>query len=274
MTKIQESTSDLLSLLRFIKSKTKYDFTGYNLNHIRRRLDPSLKYLKISSYLEFQDYLEQNPKELHLVLEKLMIHVTEFFRDETMWKVLEKKVFPILFDESTNSKKIRAWSAGCCSGEEIYTLGITILEYLKEKSSNYNIELFGTDIDEKALNKAIMGEFFDHDIKKISQSILKKYFIFSNGKYLINDRLRLLLNFRKHNLLTNKPIPAVDLVFFRNVSIYFNPETKLIFFESLLHSLKKNSFLVLGKCETLPVEFRPMFEVLDLKERIYKRISY
>jgi len=183
---------------------------------------------------------------------------TLFFRDTGPFELLQHKILPDLIDHKTlNSSEllpipIRIWSAACSTGQELYSISIVLRELYLDPN-RYNIKLLGTDISDEAIARASYGKFNRFEIERgLPTNILKKYFNPNGDGWKVNDDIRAMILFKKLNLL--KPFESLgkfDIIFCRNVAIYFNMEDRKKLFDKLANALEPGGYLVIGSTESL-----------------------
>jgi chemotaxis methyl-accepting protein methylase len=262
------------ALLEKIHAEHGVDLTQYREKCLGRRIYSRLRATGVKSIEEYMHYLDQNPEEYHQLMDAVTINVTQFFRNAEVFEAIRKKVFPELIERKRKEGKkiIRLWSAGCASGEEPYTLGILLYEYLGDQINDFNIKIYGTDIDKKILAAAVEGRYEAAALTEVPPRLIQKYFYFDRGKYVISDKMRLVTKFLHHDLVKSDPINHVDLILCRNVVIYFSRELTHKVYASFYQSLNANGYLILGKVEALWGEVTRYFKAVDNRERIYQRI--
>lgn len=243
------------------------DLNQYKENYLKRRLAVRMRSLQMVSYEEYLKYLLDRSEEYNLLLDKLTINVTQFFRDPEAFEEIKKNILP---DIIRNNLKIKIWSAGCSTGEEAYSIAI-MLEEISEHLGilNYNYNIIGTDIDEKALYNAKLGYYEGRTLDNISIERKKKYFNFNDKNYIIKDNIKKKVEFLKFNLMKPFKKDYFDIIFCRNVIIYFTRELQNKVIGYFYDSLKDNGIFVMGKTETMLVSFRNKFECLNVRERIF-----
>ena len=205
--------------------------------------------LRICGYVDYRKYLEKNPKEVNELLNTILINVTEFFCDPPAWEILRQDLLPPLLKNPTSGSSFRAWSAGCASGEEAYSIAILLSEFFGPRLPEYDIKIYATDIDEEALTTARRGEYSAEALRRIRPEWKGKYF-HGKGPLRVNRELRKLVIFGRSNLVQNAPISHVNLLLCRNVLIYFNSELQKQVFARLYYALEPEGILFLGKAES------------------------
>jgi len=284
-------------ILETIYRRNNIDFSQYRRGTIERRLARRLIATGSRDYREYLKVLEEDPQEYGRLIKDLTIKVSHFFRDQSLFQILLDELFPDLLNakEERGDNTLRIWSAGCAQGEETYSITIVLVEYLKQHYKDidhYHISIFGTDVDEDALDMARFGVYDVNAIKEVEDDILKKYFIpittkkidpvgnvtIDTSGYQLIDSIRNLVVFSTHNLTSRvamSPSPGIisnyDLIFCRNVLIYFSHPLQEKAFFNLSHSLNSGGFLVLGKSESIPKELENVFIPYSPQFRIYKK---
>jgi len=227
-------------------------------------------------YLDYLRMLRNDPEEYTKLMNELTINVTQYFRDPDVYSKLRENVLPELVDtkRKMGSRTLRIWSAGCASGEEPYSIAILLDEILAEESKRWNIRILGSDFDDRSLEAARKGVYYDLEmLKGIEPS---RYFEFTETpegvQWRVREDVKRRLKFEKINLLAEQEARHFDMVLCRNVLIYFgrNVQTRII--ETLSQSILREGYLVLGKSETLGQEASQAFRPVFPRERIYQLI--
>lgn len=242
------------------------------------------------NYKDYFDYLEKNQEEYGRLFRDLTIKVSRFFRNRAVFEILSDKIFPDIISakESKNDRTLRIWCAGCSFGEEVYSVAITLVEYLKKhgkKIDDYNISIFGTDIDDKALERAKEGVYNTEAVKGVKKEILDSYFstnqpIIQNSPTIwVVDSIKNMVSFSMHDLTSETKMspPAgivanYDLILCRNLLIYFSEPLQKRAFSNLFNSLNPNGYLILGKSESIPKQLKPFLATQNSRHRVYKKI--
>ena len=261
-------------LLDKIHAEHGVDLRDYRPKCLGRRIASRLREVKISSLKDYIRYLDENPGEYKLLMDAATINVTNFFRNAEVFEAMKKEVLPELFERKKKEGKrvVRIWSAGCSSGEEPYTLAILLLEFLGERIKDFTVKVYGTDIDKKMIDNAVLGEYEADALREMPQYLRDKYFLPDGKKYIINDKPRLITRFLKRDLIQDKPIDNIDLILCRNVVIYFTRDLTAAVYAGFYEALSDKGYLVLGKVEALWGEINRYFKAVDQKERIYQKL--
>lgn len=266
------SDDDLEKILVYINKKRGVDLlTAYRRTFIFRRMRVRMRTARICSIGEYTDKLEKDPDELSKLLETLAINVTEFFRDPDVFNLVKDKIIPeVIADKDSQKEKIiRVWSAGCAYGQEPYSLAILLNEALEGREGFY-VRIIATDVDADALERAAKGEYEERDFKEMKKEFLEKYFIKAyNGMHKIKDQIRQMIVFKQHNLINDPGFRFMDLVFCRNVMIYFNREQQDLLLNKFHSSLNSKGYLVIGKTES--IWSRDIFTPVSTMQKVYKK---
>jgi two-component system CheB/CheR fusion protein len=257
---------DLSKIAMILRKHANIDFSSYKENTVLRRLDRRIKINRCVDIKNYIQLLSESDSEKEILFKKMLIGVTRFFRDEEAYESLKKIVFPNL---DTEKESIRIWSAGCSTGEEVYSLAILLNEYLEKEKIKCKIKIFATDIDSRALEIAGNGYYLESVLLDIPPDLVAKYFIKKREGYQINEQIRKMIVFAKHNILKDPPFSKLDLLVCRNLFIYIKGPEQQNILSSFYYSLYPNGYLWLGSSESLG-DLQEAFTVLDSKWKIYR----
>lgn len=263
--KEEESYRQILALLRL---RSGIDFTYYKQTTIRRRILRRMALLKIEKFTDFRLLIKENKEEQDLLFNDLLIRVTNFFRDASTFDYLYKKIFPVLIKNKL-SNTLRVWIAGCATGEEAYSMGICLYEYLNEKDAVARVQIFATDVSEEAIAIARKGVYDKRQLEGISETRLQHFFTKTDGHYQIKKNIRDMCVFATHNFLKDPPFAKTDLISCRNVLIYMEPFLQKKALTAFHYSLNEKGFLFLGKSETIGNS--ELFHSFAKREKIFTR---
>ena len=257
-----------------------YDYCGIFFQDdvtylLERRLNPRLRQLQLGSFGEYYRYLRfssSRRQELEEIIELLTTNETYFFREEYQLKAFSEEILPELLERCRVEKRIRVWSAGCSSGEEAYTIAMLIRE--RQEFDNWNVEVFGNDISRKVLQAARNGIFGKSSFRAISPYFRDKYFAAHGDQLRVDDRLRQITSFGQLNLLDTEMLQLlgeVDVIFCRNVLIYFDKAARRKVVDVFYSKLKTLGYLLLGHSESL-MNITTDFELVYLKnDMVYRK---
>ncbi|MBD1401243.1 chemotaxis protein CheB [Pelovirga terrestris] len=258
----------LFSLLR---AKTKVDFTYYKPSTIVRRVERRIAVTQSDDLDAYVRYAGQTPAEVSALYRELLIGVTNFFRDPTVWALLREQILPKLFTDS-NKSEMRFWVAGCSTGEEAYTLAIICREVLEATGLARDIKIFATDIDRDAITKAGIGLYPESITADLTPTLLTKYFHRRGDDYQVTRSLREMVVFAQHNLVKDPPFPRIDMVSCRNLLIYLQTNLQRRALEMFAFSLRSGGILLQGTSETVG-EMDTYFQAIDRKACIFQSLG-
>lgn len=249
---------------------TNHNFQHYKTNTLVRRIRRRLQILKIRSPSDYIHYLQQNDDEAVALFRELLIGVTAFFRDPEAFDSMSANVLPKLFAGRMPDDCVRMWVAGCASGEEAYTMAILCREVMDEIDSPCTVQIFATDIDERALLIAREGSYPVGIEDQVSPERLKRFFIKRGKRYQVAKEIRELVLFSAHNLISDPPFSRQDLITCRNLLIYLGGHLQKKLIPQFHYSLKPSGYLFLGPSENI-ASHGELFHTIDAKNRISQR---
>ncbi|MEO7119939.1 MAG: CheR family methyltransferase, partial [Ginsengibacter sp.] len=259
-------------ILGLVRIRQGADFSYYKQSTIRRRILRRIAILKLEKITDYLDYLHESKPEQDLLFQDLLIPVTSFFRDPKTFDSICKVLLPELVKGKNNVNPLRIWIAGCSTGEEAYSLGMCLYEYLEDKAINIKIQIFATDLSEHSIAKARAGIYNKRQLEGVSNERLQQFFTKIDGHYQVKKAVRDLCVFATHNFLKDPPFARVDLISCRNVLIYMEPFLQKKAFSTFHYALNEKGFLLLGKSETTGSSSE-LFAQADKKDKLYIRKS-
>ena len=269
---------DIFRLLRdFIHGYCGIYFDDSSKFLLERRLTRRLEQRQLRSFEEYYHFLRYDRKreeELAVLVDNLTTNETYFFRESPQLRAFSEEILPELREVLADRKVIRIWSAGCSTGEEPYTIAILLLES-GDWWRDWQVDILGSDINQRVLHTARKGVYKRSAHRVTSPEMLAKYFIEEEkGNYRIADRVRELVSFSYLNLLDpykTSLISNMDVIFCRNVIIYFDKEAKKKVIESFYEKLRKGGYLLLGHSESL-INISNAFALRTLKnDMVYQK---
>ena len=267
---IPEQRDGLNTIFQLLRKSTGADFTHYRRTTIRRRIQRRMIVHKIDTLPRYVKYMQQNPGELKALYQDMLINVTSFFRNPSVFEAIKARIFPAIFKNRSGDVPIRIWVPGCSSGEEPYSLAIALLEFLGNKASSVPIKFFGSDLSETGINKARNGVYPENIQGDVSPERLRRFFAKVEGGYRINQSVRDMCIFAQHNLLVDPPFSQMDIVSCRNVLIYLEGPLQKNVVSVFHYALNPHGFLVLGTAESVGV-MTNLFSLEDRASRIYTK---
>ncbi len=267
---VSRSKQTLAKILGLLRARTKIDFTDYKQTTIMRRIQRRMMVHKTKNLQEYVKYLEAHDEEFHALYNDILINVTTFFRDPESFEAFAKKVFPTLIKNRPASTPIRIWVPGCSTGEEAYSIAISLREFLSKSGKQYPIQIFATDISEPAIKKARSGQYSESVVQNVSVERLKLFFDKVDGGYRVRRTIRDLCLFSRHDVTSDPPFARLDLISCRNVLIYFAKALQKRVFPIFHYALLPSGFLWLGRAENTG-EFSKLFDLLEKTHKIYTK---
>lgn len=265
---------NLHRLLIKVREERGLDLAQYRENYVARRVAVRLHALGLHTYQQYGGYLDQHPEEYAKLLDTLTINVTQFFRDPTVYALFRDQVIPSLLatKKARKQRLVRLWSAGCATGEEPYSLAMSMLDGIaRSKSHDTMLSVVGTDIDRNALAVAKKGEYPARLLNQISATDRHRYVETDGEVFRMKPEVMKVTRFQYLNLFQDAPINGVDVVFCRNVFIYFNHEDQTRLIEAFWNALTRGGYLVLGRSERLAPALAQRFELVSGRERVYRK---
>ena len=261
------------NIIVMLRSHTGHDFSSYKKNTIQRRIERCMGIHKIDDIATYVRFLKENPQELNLLFKEFLIGVTSFFREPKEWELLKDKVIPALLAERSPTDTVRVWISGCSTGEEAYSLAIVFKEVMDQLKpfKDFSIQIFATDLDSEAIDKAREGIFSVNIAKDMSTERLNRYFVKVDRGYQVVKDIRDMVIFAQQNMIKDPPFTKIDIMICRNLLIYLTPEIQKKLIPLFHYSLNSGGFLFLGSAESVG-NFTDLFKPLDLKSRIYQRL--
>lgn len=256
------------TLLGILLARTSVDFSDYKENTLNRRISRRMTALSIDGYETYVDFCRSNPDEVDALHRDLLISVTRFFRDADQFEKLSVELANSV--SKRRSGPFRIWVIGCATGEEAYSIAVSIAEILGGISAlaEHNVQIFATDIDQNAIEIARKGVYPIASAQDIPARYLKDYFIVGENELTVRPQLRSAILFSHHNVFQDPPFINVDLVSIRNVMIYFNLALQERVLSRVYYALANSGLLFLGPSETVG-EMSVFFDSRDGADKIF-----
>jgi two-component system, chemotaxis family, CheB/CheR fusion protein len=262
--------SQLERIFALLRSSSGVDFSQYKLPTVQRRIQRRMVLSRLSNFDEYIKLLQQERGEVSQLYQDMLIHVTRFFREPESFDVLSKEVLPQLLAARAPDCPIRVWIPACSTGEEPYSVAMTIFEQLEDRADNCPVQIFATDISDTAIEQARTGLYPPTIAEDISTERLRRFFTKTDGKLRINKPIRDLCVFARQDLTRDPPFSKLDLIVCRNVLIYLSQAIQSKLIRVFHYALKSHGYLVLGSAETIGTQAN-LFSVADKKHRIYRK---
>lgn len=262
-------TDPYSAILRYVDRHSGVDFSLYKQNTIKRRLLRRVQATQCEDLKDYYGYLREHPKELNALSQDILISVTAFFRDIKAFQALRVQLSGLIRGKQSG-ESFRCWVVGCATGEEAYSVAIMVSELCEKLDVSLNIQIFATDLDEKALVHARKAIYPGKAVADMDRKLRDKYFTQIDDRFQVKRSLREIVVFAKHNVCEDPPFLNLDLLSCRNVLIYFTSDLQVRVFSTMFYSLRKDGLLFLGKSETPPAS-TGQFNVVDKNAKIYSR---
>jgi two-component system CheB/CheR fusion protein len=240
----------LREILAQVRARTGHDFANYKVATILRRIQRRVLVLGLEGLPDYAAYLRRTADEAALLMKELLISVTHFFRDPEAFQTLETRVIPQLFHGKREMDQVRAWVVGCATGEEAYSVAILLCEHAQRLPVVPRIQVFASDLDERAIGVARDGFYTDAEVADLSQERLQRFFFREGAGYRVRRDLREMVLFALHNAIKDPPFSHLDLLTCRNLLIYLNRTVQERLVETFHFALRPRGHLFLGGSES------------------------
>ncbi len=257
-------------IFAMLRQQSHVDFTHYKMSTIKRRIARRMVINNSKRLVDYYNYLQANPPEVRVLFADMLINVTEFFRDRDSFIALKKLVLTKIIKNKSTKDPIRIWVVGCSTGEEAYSIAISLFELLGDDAQKTSIQIFATDISETVLQKARTGQFPQTIEKNVSKERLIRFFERNESGYKIAKFIRDICLFSRHDVTCDPPFSKVDLISCRNLMIYFDTSLQKHVLPIFHYALNPDGFLWLGKAESIG-NMSSLFRVTDKSKKIYSR---
>ncbi|MDO9584841.1 MAG: chemotaxis protein CheB [Desulfomicrobium sp.] len=272
-TPLEEKTqSGLEKIILLLRTKTGHDFSLYKKNTLYRRIERRMCIHQIDRIMSYVRFLQENSQETEILFKELLIGVTSFFRDPAAWEHLQENVLPLLVKACPPNGTLRAWTPGCSTGEEAYSLAIVLKETVARLApeSDIKLRIFATDLDKDAIDKARYGLYPQSIAADVSAERLDRFFVQDGHGYRVGQDIREMITFAKQNVIMDSPFTKLDLLICRNLLIYLAPELQQRLLSLFHYSLNPNGALFLGSSESINFS-SDLFAPIDNKSRLFRR---
>jgi chemotaxis methyl-accepting protein methylase len=269
-----KSPSALQQIIIILRERTGSDFSLYKKNTIYRRIERRMNLHQLKTMALYARYLRENPQEQDLLFKELLIGVTSFFRDKDVWEQLSSISLPTLLANYPEGKELRAWVTACSTGEEAYSLAMTVMDVLDtvKPKGRFPLQIFATDLDEDAIKIARQGHYPSSIQFDLSPQQLNRYFVKDKNGYRVKKQIRDMIIFAPQNIIMDPPFTKLDIITCRNLLIYLGPELQNKLIPLFHYALKSQGILLLGNAETIG-HSTTLFSALNDNARIYTRID-
>jgi two-component system, chemotaxis family, CheB/CheR fusion protein len=257
-------------ILTLLLSATGVDFAQYRQTTLLRRIQRRMLLNRTEDFDAYVELLRQKPGELESLHRDVLIHVTSFFREPEVFEALRENVFPALVVNRDRDDPIRVWIPGSSTGEEVYSIAIILFEFLESSRVRPSIQIFGTDVSQRVVEKARSGIFEEAIESEVSPERLRSFFARVDSGYRINKSIRDMCVFARQDVTKDPPFSKMDLISCRNVMIYLEPAVQHRLIPLFHYALKPAGYLLLGSAENIG-RFSNLFEVVGQKSKLFRK---
>lgn len=263
----------LTEISGILEARRNFSLSAYKDKCMKRRIAVRMRSCRCLDTAAYCTLLRQSEQEVDLLKKSLTIHVSQFFRNPSMYEKLRADVLPSLFQMAGSAGgQLRFWSLGCAGGEEAYSLGIILREFFAPELLRTAVEIRATDIDTEILQAAVLAEYGEDRLKGLPDNIKERYFIRKGPLRQLSNHVREMVSFHHQNILDADMFQPCHLILCRNTLIYFTRTEQERILHAIAGALPAGGILVLGKSETLVGETRTLFAKVCPIERIYRRL--
>ncbi len=263
---------ELEALLSLLKAKNGCDFSAYKRSSLRRRIEKRMQTLDVEGFQHYRALLEANPNELVSLFNAILINVSAFFRDPSVWTFVENQVIPRILAAKPPASSIRVWSAGCAAGQEPYTLAMVLAEAMGIEDYCRRVKIYATDLDHDALDRAQSARYDSNALASVPEALRAKYFQDDERGFVFHAGVRRSVIFGRHDLVTDRPVSHVDMLFCRNTLMYFNVNAQTRVLARFRDALNEAGFLIIGRAEILFGQQR-QFAPVDIQHGVYSKLA-
>jgi two-component system, chemotaxis family, CheB/CheR fusion protein len=257
-------------LLAYIRDERGFDFTGYKRPSLTRRIEKRMQEARIDSYDDYRAHLTREPDEFAELFDTILINVTSFFRDASVWEYVRREIVPAIVATRENDP-IRIWTTGCSTGEEAYSVAMSFADVLGDDDFKQRVKIYATDVDDDALQIGRQATYPPSSLEAVPAEFRERFFELVNEHVAFRSDLRRSVIFGRHDLVQDPPISRVDLLVSRNTLMYFDADTQRRILGNFHFALRDDGFLFLGKSEVL-VARSPLFAAVDLRRRVFAKV--
>ncbi|MEA3642286.1 MAG: chemotaxis protein CheB [Lamprobacter sp.] len=269
---VAASPAELNKIFILLRARSGHDFSAYKETTIRRRLARRILLHKLDSSARYIQLLQHDAKEIDALFHDILINVTGFFRDVESFVALEQIAFPALLGGRSSDRPLRIWVPGCSTGQEVYSIAIALDEYLEAETSMPSIQLFGSDVDDEAIETARAGIYPPSIAGEVSPARLKRYFQRVAKGYQVSKPIRERCIFALQDVTRDPPFSRIDLLSCRNLLIYLQPRLQQKVLQLFHYALQPQGFLLLGASESVGSQVA-LFALHDKQAKLYRKKS-
>ncbi|MCL6258206.1 ATP-binding protein [Aquiflexum sp. TKW24L] len=269
---IDDEDPDLAAIIQSLQTFTGVDFSVYKMRTIKRRILRRMLLNKITDLKGYINLIAEKNEELDILYQDLLINVTSFFRDSDTYKYLKDTLLPKLLQSKNDVDTFRVWVPACSSGEEALSIAMMLLEIQENTEKHIPIQMFATDLSEKAIQKARVGIYTKSELESVSPKRLQRFFSKSGSNFRVSKTIRDICVYAPHNVLKDPPFSRIDFISCRNLFIYLDSAAQKRVLYTFHYALNDTGYLMLGKAETVSASPN-LFSEVNKKYRIYSKLN-
>jgi two-component system CheB/CheR fusion protein len=262
--------AELQAVFSMLRVRTGVDFSLYKHSTLRRRIIRRMLLHRIEGLPAYVHFTRTHPGELEALFDDLLINVTGFFRDPRVFQILKRRIYPKLMRGRSGERPLRVWVCGCSTGEEAYSLAISLVEFFEATHRHATVQIFATDVSEAALEKARAGVYPESIAQDVSPERLRRFFVKNTGSYQVSKSIRDMVVFARQNVVVDPPFSNLDMISCRNVLIYLGQPLQKKVMPVFHYALKAGGYLLLGSSEAIGAASH-LFGLVDKKQKIYTK---
>jgi two-component system CheB/CheR fusion protein len=264
----------LQKIVDLVSQQSGVDFRPYKTSTVLRRVGRRMTANGVTTIEDYARHVEDHPEEAGHLANSLLINVTEFFRDPDAFLFLRNTVIPDIIERARpQGKTLRLWSAGCSTGEEAFSLVISVADLLGSELPEWNVRVFATDVDEQAVAFARRALYPPNVVGSLPEDYRARFFERTEQGLRVNKALRQMVIFGSQDIGHGVPFPRIDLVVCRNLLIYFRQDQQQGILDLFAYALHQSGgYLFLGKAETARPS-RSTFELVNRKYKVYRCLA-
>jgi two-component system CheB/CheR fusion protein len=268
----QEANEVKAEIYTILRNRVGHDFSGYKTKTFLRRVQRRMQVTQFTSPAGYAEHLRQDPQEVSALFRDLLINVTSFFRDEEAFLSLATLVIPKLFERRSATDTVRVWVPGCSTGEEVFSIAMLLREHMDTLKDVPRVQIFATDIDERALSTARMARYPEPLLDAVSPERRARFFVPDGASYVVTKEVRELCIFSPHSIVRDPPFSRIDLVSCRNLLIYFGQQFQNQVVPLFHYALQPEGYLFLGTAENVS-NYNDLFTPVDKRLRLFRSRS-
>lgn len=267
---IDNSDPNLKIILQLLHKKKNVDFSHYKMNTIKRRMLRRMLIHKTKTIKSYAALVQKKNEEIDLLFKDLLINVTGFFRDPEAFLALKRTILAKLLKSKKTGESLRIWVAACATGEEVYSIAMSLIELQDNKTIHIPFQIFASDLSAEAIKIGRTGEYTLQQLENVSPKRLQRFFTKVKDKFRVSQSLRDVCIFAPHNILSDPPFSRMDLITCRNFLIYLETSAQKKAISTFHYALNESGYMMLGKSETIGASTQ-LFTPLNKTYKIYSR---